>query len=93
MNMHWHYLSDSSKFMNKMSKGKSKEMAHFLYIPLCTASSPLSFWLKRWRNTNATWTLQRDTENLLELCLARYLSLHFFFFPKGLQLGASLGAE
>lgn len=28
--------------------------------------------------------------HLLELCLARYLSLHFFFFPKGLQLGDSL---
>lgn len=28
----------------------------------------------------------------LALCLARYLSLHFFFFPKGLQLGASAGA-
>lgn len=28
--------------------------------------------------------------HLLELCLARYLSLHFFFFPKGLQLGESL---
>lgn len=26
--------------------------------------------------------LERDS---LELCLARYLSLHFFFFPKGLQ--------
>jgi len=24
--------------------------------------------------------------HLLELCLARYLSLYFFFFPKGLQL-------
>lgn len=36
---------------------------------------------------------QRGSGCLLELCFARYLSLYFFFFPKGLQLGASLGAH
>lgn len=36
---------------------------------------------------------ERRPGSLLELCLARYLSLYFFFFPKGLQLGASLGAD
>ena len=34
-----------------------------------------------------------ESGSVLALCFARYLSLYFFFFPKGLQLGASLGAE
>lgn len=34
---------------------------------------------------NETVGLKVAVFYLLELCLARYLSLHFFFFPNGLQ--------
>lgn len=96
-NRHWHCLSDCSEFVKMKCVRENQKKWNIFYIlniPLHTASSPFSFWLMRWRNTHATGTLEEgDTENLLELCLARYLSLYFFFFPKGLQLGASFGAD
>lgn len=66
---------------------KSRQFNHLLvgnHIQLvknCKKNQPLFLKALQWDETSES--LER--KNSLELCLARYLSLHFFFFPKGLQ--------